>query len=1165
MGSTGFDTVPWVDPAEPARKHRAILPVVFAAAFLMLLALWGSAPALAVQSNHGLPAGVALPSWAVGKPIHFFVNHSSAGSLVHSGLGQCKGSGCPEPPLLYHAGKGVQHSPKVYVVFWGSRWNESPGTTLHTQLVKLYEGISSSAWQGILTQYFDTTGRVSSTASAVFYTDTSVTAPSSVNNKKIEEEVASAVKARGWTREFDDQFVVVPAPGSTYETSFGEGGFCGYHGVDGSGSSYTFVAYPGEAPFKAGCIKYDRNENADNVTSMIAAHEYAESATDPQVEPFANAEWYTGDGYEVADICATGDDEITSGPLKGSFVQGLWDDHLSACELYDATPPHVYAVTEPATSVKPHEATLKATANPEGLETKVYFEYGPTTSYGTNTAEVSVGSGTANREASQTVASLQLEGTYHYRLVATNSSGTTDGEDHVVTTSHWVIQSTPGPTESEASVLAGTSCTSPSACTSVGFSDEPLGFRPLAERWNGTTWSIQPTPSPKNAGFSELTGVACVSSSACTAVGSSGYPRVTLVEQWKGGEWSIQTTPSPKAEFSELDAISCSSASACTAVGISGYPIKMLAERWNGTEWSIQSTPSLGSGIEGELSSVSCASSTACTAVGRTIVSAGISRALALSWNGTEWTNREVPNPTGAQTSYLSSVSCTASTSCTAVGGYEEAGSQNSKTLAEYWNGTKWAIQSTPNPTGAHDGSNLLGVWCSSSRICTAVGSYTTTEPGAMPTNTVTLAEMWNGVEWTIDTSLNQTNGPTGGLNSLTSVSCALPEACAAVGHYQTDTSAEGMLTESVTPEWTIRSTPDPSGAKASHMIGLSCVSFGACTAVGYSVNGASEAAMLAEGWNGVEWKEQTLPTASGAKESVVEGVSCTSSSACMVVGGFLNSSSVSVPLAERWNGVKWSAEEPPIPSGAKESGLFRVSCASASACTAVGAYTNSAGTYFTLAESWNGTSWSVKETPPVVGAKFSQLAGVSCTASNACTAVGEYQNSENTFLSLAERWNGEKWSIQEPPALSGATFTWLNGVSCTSSTACTAVGYYRKTGAYLTLAERWNGTAWSVQSTPNLSGTPEDDHLEGVSCASASACTAVGTYTNSAGIGTLLMEAWNGTEWTLQSAPSPSEAKGTVNLKAVSCLSSGFCGAVGDYYKTSSSSESLNFSDIYG
>jgi len=92
------------------------------------------------------------------------------------------------------------------------------------------------------------------------------------------------------------------------------------------------------------------------------------------------------------------------------------------------------ATTEPATNITKSGATLNGTVNPEGLETKYYFEYGTSESYGTKTAEASAGSGTSNVKESTAITGLTAGTTYHFRIVASNSHGTTDGSDQAFST-----------------------------------------------------------------------------------------------------------------------------------------------------------------------------------------------------------------------------------------------------------------------------------------------------------------------------------------------------------------------------------------------------------------------------------------------------------------------------------------------------------------------------------------------------------------------------------------------------------------------------------------------------------------------------------------------------------------------------------------------------------
>jgi len=92
------------------------------------------------------------------------------------------------------------------------------------------------------------------------------------------------------------------------------------------------------------------------------------------------------------------------------------------------------ATTGPVSTVAGTSATVTGTVNPNGESTTWYVEYGTTTSYGKKTASKSAGSGTSGVSVSADLASLTPSTTYHYRVVATNASGTSRGADGIVTT-----------------------------------------------------------------------------------------------------------------------------------------------------------------------------------------------------------------------------------------------------------------------------------------------------------------------------------------------------------------------------------------------------------------------------------------------------------------------------------------------------------------------------------------------------------------------------------------------------------------------------------------------------------------------------------------------------------------------------------------------------------
>jgi len=272
---------------------------------------------------------------------------------------------------------------------------------------------------------------------------------------------------------------------------------------------------------------------------------------------------------------------------------------------------------------------------------------------------------------------------------------------------------------------------------------------------------------------------------------------------------------------------------------------------------------------------------------------------------------------------------------------------------------------------------------------------------------------------------------------------------------------------------------------------------------------------------------------------NILDAVSCVSAKVCMATGDRLNSGGSPVTLAESWDGTRWSLVRSPN-RGRGGNQLVAVSCVSANACMAVGFTQGGPGG--TLAESWNGTRWSVVPTPSP-GNTGSDLSGVSCVAANACTAVGASSSNGNTLSTLIESWDGTRWSVVPSP--NPATGGGLSGVSCVSADACMAVGFSgSETGVHGTLAESWDGTRWSVLTTPSP-GT-SGNFLNGVSCVSPDTCTAAGNSFYSNGPTTSLIESWDGSHWSVVPSPSPGTSQTLDN--GVSCAAKNACSVVGSY-----------------
>jgi hypothetical protein len=96
-------------------------------------------------------------------------------------------------------------------------------------------------------------------------------------------------------------------------------------------------------------------------------------------------------------------------------------------------PPAVTA--GPASSVSADSARLRGTVNPNGADTTYKFQYGPTTGYGSSTPPRNAGGGLVPVPVKATLSGLEPGATYHFRLIATNASGTSATPDATFVTS----------------------------------------------------------------------------------------------------------------------------------------------------------------------------------------------------------------------------------------------------------------------------------------------------------------------------------------------------------------------------------------------------------------------------------------------------------------------------------------------------------------------------------------------------------------------------------------------------------------------------------------------------------------------------------------------------------------------------------------------------------
>jgi hypothetical protein len=281
------------------------------------------------------------------------------------------------------------------------------------------------------------------------------------------------------------------------------------------------------------------------------------------------------------------------------------------------------------------------------------------------------------------------------------------------------------------------------------------------------------------------------------------------------------------------------------------------------------------------------------------------------------------------------------------------------------------------------------------SHVCLMVGEHFNTI--AAPAQ---LAELWTG-SWRI---LTAASPPGTTVSAMDDVSCRGSNFCMIVGEAGSRSRTHGTAELWNGKQLRRLVVPAPASGASAELGGLSCASQTSCVAVGNFTVGKGPLRGYAATWNGQSWKVRTMPAIPGQRRSFLQAVSCPAAGRCVAVGESLAPGTHA--FSELLAGGKWKVLGMPKRTS---SGLFSVSCPGVSRCFAVGLTGR-----LSLAESWNGHSWTVHRTPrtptPFNG---TQLLHVSCVSTVRCEAVGSRFNPKNLQRTLAESWNGHSWQIQ--------------------------------------------------------------------------------------------------------------------------------------------------------
>jgi hypothetical protein len=585
----------------------------------------------------------------------------------------------------------------------------------------------------------------------------------------------------------------------------------------------------------------------------------------------------------------------------------------------------------------------------------------------------------------------------------------------------------PSPNASTAdNYLLDVSAISPNDVWAVGYYSNTVTqrYETLTQHWNGSTWTIVPSPNP--AGWHNyLRAVDGVASNDVWAVGD-GRPNVgygggyLLTFHWDGTSWTAVPNPNPGFNYANsLEDVIAFAGNDVWAAGFwREYSPQGLLMHWNGSIWTREANPVMPAWMYG----ISGTSNSDMWAVGYEI--GGSTTSLVWRRIGTSWSI--VPSPdVGA----LYGVSAVAANDAWAVG---EGGIIR-------WNGTSWNTVTAPD----------VGVLRS-------VDALTANDAWAVGDNGIL---HWNGAQWTVSPS--PALGTLEGIEALAADVWAVGSRLEGgvrrtlveryiQGGCQTATPMSSVTrtptaTATCPPNWQQIPSPNASTA-ANYLLDVSAIAPDDVWAVGYYSNTVTQRnETLIQHWDGSAWTIVPSPNPAGWHNYLraVDGVAANDVWAVGdgrpnvgYGGGYL--------LTLHWDGTVWTAVPNPNPGYNYANWLGGVVALASNDVWATGMWR--AYSFRGLLMHWDGFAW-VQEIDPLFGGSLPDISGV---ASNDMWAVGQ----ELGAGSLIYHRDDTGWSRISSPDVGG-----LGGVSALASNDVWAVG---ENGII-----RWNGTSWVTMTVP--------------------------------------------------------------------------------------------------
>jgi hypothetical protein len=617
--------------------------------------------------------------------------------------------------------------------------------------------------------------------------------------------------------------------------------------------------------------------------------------------------------------------------------------------------------------------------------------------------------------------------------------------------SAWSQVPSPNPSTGDNRLMA-VAAISPDDAWAVGYGTVDA----LILHWDGSTWSRVNGPGVPGTGVF-LRGITAVAANDIWAVGyygtDTGNSR-TLTLHWNGTAWSIVPSPNAAVGANELYAVTALgthdvwAAGAVTSVGA-------LALHWDGFGWAVVTDPLSANPTFPAFYGVVAHAANDIWAVG--------DQAVTAHWDGSAWT--EIPNPeSGSSANILYGVAMTSADNVWAVGLQN-----NGQALIEHWNGSVWSVDpgAGGGPLPGVAMVNAGDIWAVHDNLYDPPTEPLTehySDPCVTPTPTVTGTP---ATATPSPTPLPPCVGqwatvavpgaaPGSRINGLASIA-------------QNDVWAAGYATTAQGVEQTLMLHWDGSGWNAvpspNHGSGnnrLNAVTARAANdvwAVGQAAGGGGTTTLILH-WDGSAWTEVASPSP-GVTDNQLNGVVSLAADNAWAVGGADMDT-----LVLHWNGTNWSRVASPSPGGVYgASFLNSVSALAANDIWAAGAY-QVVGYGETLVLHWDGSSWTQVPSPSP-GVQYDDvLKSVAMVSAGDGWAVGSY-TFNNSRRTLTLHWDGASWTQVGSPA-GGSGDNVLSGSTAGGPTDVWAVGNYTSGAAQQTMILHWNGSVWTLVPSGN-------------------------------------------------------------------------------------------------